>query len=502
VAGSHHDVSDATHVDLTLHGTWKTNVYQLQWRSNIVQTNWAFGEVMSWATDGDNNFTPITNAPLPQQFFRAEQGKEAVEIYAGNNAVEPPINQIGSFALIRRSPINSNPLTVYYTVSGSATMGVDYTNLLGTVTFGAGEFTTNIFIYPIADNQIEFEESVTLTLVHTNGYFVDPAYESATVWIEDTVTNVFEVVMTNLWAIGIDYHPVTNALIASTDPRVYDPPFFLQIRTNIVFTNEVFVTNTLIYPWVTNASLQDEVKLAIVKNTSNGFTQGDMFFGAFQKGFIGWASADGISCDNMWKVLTNETTEALFRGGFYVDQSGSFGGDLIAVTGGSRNEGGEVWRINSATNAVRIANLTTNLLLPHLEGVLTLTNDVARWGPWAGKIITGAESEDPPRVISVDTNGAVAYYFLGVHPEDFDIIPPNQDLYCTDQINGSLFKISRTLLTNFWGDLLITQEGFANPSLHFVHWTGSNFITRRLSYTNAMEHCTFAPIDIPPLSHP
>src|SRR6478735_6200099 len=114
--------------------------------------------------------------------------------------------------------------------------------------------------------------------------------------------------MTNLWAIGIDYHPVTN---------------------------------TLTYPWVTNASLQDEVKLAIVKNTSNGFTQGDMFFGTFDLGFIGWASANGISCDNMWKVLTNETSEALFRGGFYVDQSGSFGGDLIAVTGGTGDEGGE-----------------------------------------------------------------------------------------------------------------------------------------------------------------
>src|SRR5205814_1468473 len=113
------------------------------------------------------------------------------------------------FTLVRRSPINTTPLTVYYSVSGSATIGVDYTSLSGTVTFGGGEFSTNISIFPIADNQIEFEESVTLTLVRTNGYFVDPAYESATVWIEDNVTNVFEVVMTNLWAIGIDYHPIT-----------------------------------------------------------------------------------------------------------------------------------------------------------------------------------------------------------------------------------------------------------------------------------------------------
>jgi hypothetical protein len=154
---ANHDLSNPALVDLTLHGTWATNVYQLQWRSNIVQTNWLYGEVMSWAIDGDTDFTPITNAPLPYQFFRAEQGKEDVEIYAGNNAVEPPINQIGSFTLVRRSPINTTPLTIYYTVSGSATIGVDYTTLSGTVTFGSGEFTANISVFPIADNEIEFD---------------------------------------------------------------------------------------------------------------------------------------------------------------------------------------------------------------------------------------------------------------------------------------------------------------------------------------------------------
>jgi hypothetical protein len=495
---ANHDANNATHVDLTLHGTWATNVYQLQWRSNIVQTNWMYGEVMFGANDGDSDFTPITNAPLPQQFFRAEQGKEAVEIYPGNNAVEPPINQIGSFSLTRRSPITSGPLTVYYTVSGSATMGVDYTNLSGSVTFGAGEFSTNISVFPIADNQIEFEESVTLTLVRTNGYFVDPRYESATISIQDALTNsVFEVVMTNLWAIGIDYHPVTNALIVSTDSRLDYTYKFLQIRTNIIFTNSVYITNTVITNWSTNTFMRDETKLAIVKNTANGFIQGDMYYGSGEDGQIGWTSADGNLYDNNWAVLTNETTETLFRGGFYLDQSGSFGGDLIAVTGGNIDQGGEVWRINSLTNYTRLANITTNLDNPHLEGVVTLTNDVTKWGPWAGKIITGAESHDPPLVITVNTNGSVGYFSLGIHPEDFDIVQPNQDLYSCDQDAGLIIKIPRTLLTNFWGDLVITQEGFGNPGFNFVRWSGSNFMVRHLSYTNKLEHSTFAPISLP-----
>ena len=239
------------------------------------------------------------------------------------------------------------------------------------------------------------------------------------------------------------------------------------------------------------------MKLAIVKNTSNGFTQGDMFFGTFNIGFIGWASADGVSCDNMWKVLTNETTEARFRGGFYVDQGGSFGGDLIAVTGGGTQEGGEVWRISSATNAIRLANITNDSLFPHLEGVVTLPNDVTKWGPWAGKIVTGAESKEPPRVHSISTNGTVESFFLGIHPEDFDLVQTNQDLYACDQEAGLIIRIPRNVLTNFWGDLLITQEGFGDPSLNFVRWTGSNFMVRHLSYTNLLEHSTFAPISLP-----
>src|SRR5262249_29860859 len=46
---ANHDANDRLAVDLTLHGTWATNVYQLQWRTNLAQTNWIYGEVMFWA---------------------------------------------------------------------------------------------------------------------------------------------------------------------------------------------------------------------------------------------------------------------------------------------------------------------------------------------------------------------------------------------------------------------------------------------------------------------
>jgi hypothetical protein len=145
-----------------------------------------------------------------------------------------------------------------------------------------------------------------------------------------------------------------------------------------------------------------------------------------------------------------------------------------------------------------------------------LTNDINRWGPWAGRIITGAESKFPPLVHTVATNGVVASFDLGIEPEDFDLIETNQDLYCLDQGDGEnniqprLIKLSRTLLTNFWGQMLITQEGAQHftPSspiregkLFFVQWDNSttNFVTRRISLGILFEHATFAPITLPDL---
>jgi hypothetical protein len=99
----------------------------------------------------------------------------------------------------------------------------------------------------------------------------------------------------------------------------------------------------------------------------------------------------------------------------------------------------------------------------------------------------------------------VQSFELGITPEDFDIIKPNQDLYCLEL--GKIRKISSTLLTNYWGDLLITQEGAEGPDpiprLFIVHWDNAktNFVVRSLSKPGSFfEHVSFAPINLP--SHP
>ncbi len=197
-------------------------------------------------------------------------------------------------------------------------------------------------------------------------------------------------------------------------------------------------------------------------------------------------------------ILTNDTE---VHGGLYVDQTGVFSNNLIVVTGSGPTEGGGVWQINSSNNAKRLVNLTNT----HLEGVITLTNSLAKWGPWAGKILTGAE--EMHAIFAIATNGLVTTNFLGIDPEDFDVIPANQNLYGCDPDVNSILKLSSVYFTNFVGDLLITEAGEINhPSkLFIVHWDAptASFIKHTLTYRRAdgsdghFEHVTFAPLDLP-----
>jgi hypothetical protein len=91
-------------------------------------------------------------------------------------------------------------------------------------------------------------------------------------------------------------------------------------------------------------------------------------------------SPDGSTIQNPWVTLADA---GLMRGGLFQDRYCVAGGDLIVVT-----TAGGVWRIKSDGTKRQLASLGV-----HLEGVTTIPNDPARYGPWAGKILTGAENE-------------------------------------------------------------------------------------------------------------
>jgi RHS repeat-associated protein len=280
--------------------------------------------------------------------------------------------------------------------------------------------------------------------------------------------------------IGIDYHQPTNKVVMSVNYPSGQPSNFELVGTDGTRT-----------PFSNISGLTDELKLATARGDASGmsiggFRAGELFAGTGTPGVIARISPDGTSVQNPWVTLPGEN--GLLRGSLYVDRTGVYNGDLIAVstTGG-------VWRINAAGQPTQLTRLGT-----HLEGLQTIPNDAAKYGPWAGKILIGAEEQG--RLYTVNAQGQSAFFEIGIAPEDIDIIPENENFFGVDFAGQTLWGAPAASFSGMVGDLLIAQEspGF----LYRVHWNGSAFEKTQLAQVPQWEHVTFAPAgvaEIPPV---
>ncbi|HEV2705796.1 MAG TPA: Ig-like domain-containing protein, partial [Pyrinomonadaceae bacterium] len=279
--------------------------------------------------------------------------------------------------------------------------------------------------------------------------------------------------------IGIDYHEPSGKVVMSVNYSTGGQPFNFEMVS----------ADGTHSPFSNISGLTDELKLATVRDDGGGmgrggFQVGELFTGSGVSGVVVRVSPDGSTVQNPWVTLPGEP--GLMRGSLYVDRTGIFGGDLIVVT-----TAGGVWRINSAGQPTQLARIPT-----HLEGVCTIPDDPQKYGPWAGKILIGAENER--RFYTVDAQGQTAFYDLFIWPEDIDIIPANENFFGVAFGNNALMGAPASAFRGMAGDLLITQESGA---LYHIRWNGSEFEKTILANVAQWEHVTFAPagiVEIPP----
>jgi len=202
-----------------------------------------------------------------------------------------------------------------------------------------------------------------------------------------------------------------------------------------------------------------------------------------------------------------------------MDQTGLFNYDLIVVTGGAPGEGGTVWRITSnPDHSSGQKTLFKTIPGAHLEGVITLPDEPAQYGPWAGKLLTGDESHQTatfdwdPIIYAINHAGTVEEFHLHIAPEDFDVIQESQSLYCNDPstVNNCIWKVPDWYFSDHVGDIVITQAGeFTEPPileggqvlLVIIHWDADEgrFLQKVIFppvFVTNMEHASFAPIDL------
>lgn len=95
----------------------------------------------------------------------------------------------GRIRISRSGGTSSAAMTVYYTVSGTATSGTDYTAIGGSVTIPAGKSYVDVMITPKDDTLAESKETVTITL-SANSMYTLGTRKLATVNIADNEPTV------------------------------------------------------------------------------------------------------------------------------------------------------------------------------------------------------------------------------------------------------------------------------------------------------------------------
>jgi hypothetical protein len=276
--------------------------------------------------------------------------------------------------------------------------------------------------------------------------------------------------------IGIDHHEPTNQVVMSVNYPTGQPYNFELVASDGTRTQ-----------FSTISGLTDEVKIATVRSGTcqGGFTAGELFTGTGVAGVIARISSDGLTVQNPWVTLPSET--GLLRGSLFQDRFCSFGGDLIVVT-----TAGNVWRVTSAGVPTPLTSLET-----HLEGVTTVPNNPAKYGPWAGTILAGAEEQGC--LYSIAADGMSQCWQLGINPEDIDIIPANHNFFGVDFGGATLQGAPATEFASMVGDVLVTQE--APGLLWHVRWdaTSSAFQATQIAQVTHWEHVTFSPARIRPI---
>jgi len=285
--------------------------------------------------------------------------------------------------------------------------------------------------------------------------------------------------------IGIDYHEPTNSVVVSVNYPSGSPLNFERINFDGSHS-----------PFSSVSGFTEEVKIATVRSGNvGGFTTGDLFTGNGVDGQIARITNDGATVINPFVDLPG-SGNGLMRGSLYVDRTGVFGGDLIAVT-----TSGEVWRVTSAGSPTLLNDVDT-----HLEGVITVPNDVSKYGPLAGKIIAGAE--DQARLYIIDTAGNVTFVDIGVPIEDIDLISANENFFGVNFGTGHILGAPASDFTSLVGEILLTSEfGGSASGLFVLSWDGSSLGVEELGLNpgsaprGQWEHTTFAPagiVEIPP----
>ena len=141
---------------------------------NVGTTNYVVANAVQFVPVGNGSGPPLPGVTIV--------ASDAVAGEFGNNPAR--------FAIVSPAGTNAAPVTINYSVTGTARPGVDYTTLPGSVTLAAGMIATNIYVTPLGDSLTTNQTTVTLSLL-TSANYVITNLASATAVILDRPINTW-----------------------------------------------------------------------------------------------------------------------------------------------------------------------------------------------------------------------------------------------------------------------------------------------------------------------
>ena len=132
--------------------------------NNILESDETLVLTLNTVSSGDADIS-IDNANSSATVTILDDDGTAVNVVTNTEAGEPSMNGVFTVSINSLVAVDTE---VYYELAGSATQGLDYTALSGTVTIPAGSLTATIDIQVIDDSIVEGTETVTMTITGTN----------------------------------------------------------------------------------------------------------------------------------------------------------------------------------------------------------------------------------------------------------------------------------------------------------------------------------------------
>ncbi|WP_287736242.1 Calx-beta domain-containing protein, partial [Microcystis sp. M010S1] len=185
--------------------------------------------------------------------------------------------------IFMRTGDTTNPLTVNYTIGGTATNGTEYTSIPTSVTFAANSSTATVTVDPTADTTVESDETVALTLATGTGYTVGTttavigtiANDDTSVTLAVSPTSVTEDGTANLVYTFTRSGVTTNALtvnytVGGTATNGTD---YTSIPTSVTFAANSATATVTVDP-TADTTVESDETVALTLATGTGYTVG------------------------------------------------------------------------------------------------------------------------------------------------------------------------------------------------------------------------------------